>query len=561
MPGWRQFLGLHQLPSVDELLAPLSNMVGLQGVRQQLEDLYYAIAHEYRRNGHAANMPPGHYIFSGNPGTGKTVVAKLVANMLHQLGLLTRDHTEETTAKKCTEAPGELTTHMTALVDRAQNGVLFIDEAHQLVEEHNYLGKQVLTYLVPEMENRRQQLSVILAGYPGPLQQLLAEDDGLASRTKVIYFEDYNGAELFEIATIMLRHQGYSLSDAAEDQLKRLMAFLYNHRQAGFGNARDVRNIIDKEILVMLARRVSANKTLDPNIIELEDIPGRLGFNSKDWEDAVTGQASLDVDNILKELNQLIGLDSVKNAVIQMIDILAVQQRRQKNNSQIKLCPGHYVFTGNPGTGKTTVARMMGRIFKALGMLNKGHVIEVKREDLVAGYLGQTAPKTKAKLNEALDGILFIDEAYQLTNDTRDSFGKEAIETLLASMENDRHRLCVIVAGYPEDMAKLLRSNPGFPSRFNQTFDFANYTADELFAIAMHGFNQQEYVLDELAKQRLQEYLQVWLLQQDVTSFGNARDVRNQVSKFVGHQNSRIRPQLMQLTDEQLNLITAADIY
>ncbi|CRI67787.1 Protein CfxQ (modular protein) [Thiocapsa sp. KS1] len=562
LPGWRQSLGLQPLPSVAELLRPLDKMVGLEGVRDKLEAMCHTLHMAMRRTGSLAGHAPGHYLFTGNPGTGKTTVARIMGAMLYELGLLNKGHLHELSAHRLVgEHVGDAEKTMREALRCAQDGVLFIDEAHQLALQGHQQGQSALRVLVPEMENRRQQLCVILAGYPNELKQLLATDPGLLSRCQEIAFADYTAPELHEIAVRMLAEREMQLSEGASEQLLRLLAYLYAKRDEHFGNARDVRNLIDREILPSQARRLQADLGIprgDPRLstIECEDIPGRADFDPAQWDDAVTGRGITDIARVLAELDGLVGLAPVKTAIRSLTDTLAVQQRRGRGT----LAPGHYAFSGNPGTGKTTVARIMGDVFRALGLLARGHVEEVKREDLVGRYQGDAENNMKERIAAALDGVLFVDEAYQLAADEHDIYGRRALETLLASMENHRDRLCVILAGYPNEMQRLLSTNPGFKRRINNMIDFPDYSSEELLAIARGELAKQDFHLTEEATAALAAHLQSWDTRRGRADFGNAGDVRNLVGAIIMRQSGRLRPRIDQVTDEELSSIIEEDV-
>jgi AAA+ superfamily predicted ATPase len=561
LPGWRQWLGLQTLPSVDELLRPLEAMRGLDGVRGQLADICRHLSLILRRNGSLAGQAPGHYVFTGNAGTGKTTVAEMMGGLLHQLGLLHRSQVYRVEAAGLVGSHvGDAERSMYDALRKADNGVLFIDEAHQLVAEGNLPGAAALRVLIPEMEQRRQRLCVILAGYPEPMQRLLDSDQGLGSRCRIIRFDDYGPHDLHAIAAGMLAERGLQLSPAAGERLLRLLAFLHAHRDARFGNARLVRELIEREVQPAQARRLEAAvdiPTGDPRLatIEQDDIPDRPGFDPAQWDDVATGRASTDPETALKRLDALVGLGQVKERIRDLAQTLAVQQRRARR----ELAPGHYVFSGNPGTGKTTVARLMGEVFRALGLLARGHVVEVRREDLVGRYQGDAENNTKARINEALDGILFVDEAYQLNADEHDNYGRRAFETLVTAMENHRHRLCVILAGYPAEMQRLLDTNPGFLRRIG-TIPFPDYSADDLLAIAVGMVAERGLLLAEPARERLAELLVSWDRRRGQRGFGNAGDVRNLVDAIQTRQARRLAPRLDAVGDDELNLIVFEDI-
>lgn len=264
------------------------------------------------------------------------------------------------------------------------------------------------------------------------------------------------------------------------------------------------------------------------------------------------------LDQVLIELNSLVGLDKVKAEVNKMVSFIKVEQERKKAGLQTNQISYHCVFTGAPGTGKTTVARIIGKIYYALGILKKGHLIETDRGRLVAGYIGQTAIQTNKIIDDALDGVLFIDEAYSLSSESQNDFGKEAIETLLKRMEDQRDRLVVIVAGYPENMKKFIDSNPGLRSRFNRYIHFDNYSANDLMDIFIGMCSKADYSIPDDGREILLQYFTNLLSQADI-SFGNARDVRNFFEKLIEYQCLRLS-ETGKKSKEHLTNFTKEDI-
>lgn len=262
--------------------------------------------------------------------------------------------------------------------------------------------------------------------------------------------------------------------------------------------------------------------------------------------------------NANKELNALIGLESVKKEVNSLINYIKVQQMREERGMRITPVSYHCVFTGNPGTGKTTVARLVSEIYKDMGILKKGHLVETDRSGLVAEYVGQTAVKTNKIIDSALDGILFIDEAYSLVDGGNSDYGKEAIATLLKRMEDDRNRLVVILAGYTDDMKRFIDSNPGLQSRFNRYIEFPDYSADELYQIFLSSANKYEYKLTDEADAILKKALEDVVAGKD-KNFGNGRFVRNLFEKVVENQANRLSS-ISQVSSEILVTIEAEDI-
>ena len=263
------------------------------------------------------------------------------------------------------------------------------------------------------------------------------------------------------------------------------------------------------------------------------------------------------IEDLKKELSEYIGLTTVKKEVESLINLVTVQKLRRENDLPVEDLSLHMVFSGNPGTGKTMIARLMARIYRSLGILSKGQLVEVDRSGLVAGYVGQTAIKTSEVIQKALGGVLFIDEAYALTNRGGNDYGQEAVDTLLKAMEDNREDLIVIVAGYTELMEEFVHSNPGLESRFNRFLDFPDYTVQEMMGIFDMRCQKSGYKLAEDARTLLQSLLALYSL--DVKGFGNARGVRNLFERAVSAQADRLAKQT-ELTRDELMLLTSDDI-
>ena len=264
------------------------------------------------------------------------------------------------------------------------------------------------------------------------------------------------------------------------------------------------------------------------------------------------------LEKVLEELHELIGLENVKKDVSELVNLLKVQKKRTAQglkNIEITL---HTVFLGPPGTGKTTVARLLGRIFKQLDFLSQGQMIETDREGMVAGYVGQTATKVDAIVTEAKGGVLFIDEAYALSQNVGNDYGAEAVNTLLKRMEDFRDDFAVVVAGYDEPMQVFIDSNPGLRSRFNRYFHFDHFSPDELFAIFEIYCKKSDFVLTEEAKEKLKDTFELLYEKRD-DSFGNARVIRNVFEKVIQKQANRI-VMLKRISKKALRIITEEDI-
>ena len=277
----------------------------------------------------------------------------------------------------------------------------------------------------------------------------------------------------------------------------------------------------------------------------------------KDEQQAEQQEPAEDIADLRKELEGYIGLDSVKREVESLINLVTVQKMRRENDLPVEELSLHMVFSGNPGTGKTMIARLMSRIYRSLGILSKGQLVETDRGGLVAGYVGQTAIKTGEIIQKAMGGVLFIDEAYALTNHGENDYGQEAVDTLLKAMEDHRDDLIVIVAGYTELMETFVHSNPGLESRFNRFLHFPDYTVEEMMGIFDMRCQKSGYELEPDARDLLKGLLA--LLSLDVKGFGNARGVRNLFERAVSAQANRLA-KAENVTRETLMKLTCADI-
>ena len=270
------------------------------------------------------------------------------------------------------------------------------------------------------------------------------------------------------------------------------------------------------------------------------------------------GTNAVTVEEALAELDGLVGLKPVKEEVSRFVKFVRVAQQRKAAGLKVAPISYHMVFTGNPGTGKTTVARIMAKIYKALGVVKNGHLVECDRGGLVAGYTGQTAIKTGQVIDFALDGILFVDEAYSLVNGNQDTFGEEAISTLLKRMEDDRDRLVVIVAGYTEEMKKFIDANSGLASRFTHYVEFPDYTAEELAAMFRMNAKKSQYVLSADVEKWLDAFIRVRTKKRD-RKFGNGRWARTLFEEAVSRQAMRVS-KVENPTPEQLKTLTMKDV-
>jgi len=552
-------------PRIDDdfdLEAELEPIAGLDEVKEMLRGMRNMIAvRQKRAHMGVQDERTMHMLFLGNPGTGKTTVARLVARMLHHLGVLKSGQLVEVTRKDLIGSHAGETAQLTAAAcKRAMGGVLFIDEAYALRNEgsSDSAGQECVNTLVKESEDHAKDFVLILAGYNKEMQTFLSTNSGLSSRfPNVFNFADYSYDDLARILRSTASDKGFTLHDATlgdEAALGALVRRCIRPGEIPKGNGRLVRNLVEAAI----ARQT--NRVFQLGTCSKATLTTLIEADFSDATGAGGEAAGVEsIPEVLAKLEGIVGLHSVKTYMKQlMAQLQMAQQRVEAGLPAVSESTLHMIFSGNPGTGKTTVARLVAQALKALGTLRVGHLVEVDRAGLVAGYAGQTAIKTKQVVDSALGGVLFVDEAYALVSDGRDTFGKEALDTLMKLTEDYRDDLVVILAGYPGDMELLLARNPGLKSRFATTIDFANYTADELMTIAEGMLADEMMRLDDDADALLRAIFASMAASNDREN-GNGRAVRNLLEQAKRAQALRLMQLGGGLSKEQLCLLTEAD--
>jgi len=523
--------------SMDDILRDLDRYIGMDEVKAAVREIAYAVKNSVDRQerglGEQEKMSM-HIILTGNPGTGKTTIARKLGEILAAIGYLDSGHVVEVDrAKMVSPYQGETPKVVDRLCDKAMGGILFVDEAYTLAPqnaagERDNQGAQALEKLMKRMEDDRGKFVVIAAGYRTEMENLFRINPGFRSRFNYfLNIDDYTPDQLFEIMMVFARDKKYIFSEQGEALTRKMISEMYESRGKDFANGRTIRTLFDQICKKQAQRLQKADIATMSNeelmTIAEADIP-------------YEAPQSVDYTDCLKKLDGMVGLGAVKKEISNLAAFLNLQIKRGETNTfQGK----HYVFTGNPGTGKTTVARIMADVFKTLGIVSRGQLVEADRAKLVAGYSGQTAIKTNQLVDQALGGVLFIDEAYTLKSNDGDAFGAEAIDTLLKRLEDDRGKFICIVAGYTDQMHDFIDTNPGLKSRFTQTIHFEDYTPDELTQIFLNLAKGKNFTVDSETEGAIHRQFEQLYLRRD-KNFGNAREARRIFDEAVERQSQRL---------------------
>ncbi|MGB3798974.1 MAG: AAA family ATPase [Lewinella sp.] len=535
----------------EHIIADLDALIGLQEVKQQMRDHAVYIQFLQLRQQRGFAMDTGidvHAVFSGNPGTGKTTVARMMGKLYQKMGLLSSGHTVVADRVDLVgEYIGQTAPKTREVIESARGGVLFIDEAYSLARNNDDgkdFGREVIEILVKEMSNGAGDLAVIVAGYTDEMKRFLDSNTGLKSRFKLFYeFRNFLPQELSQIAEYAATRQGVKMTLEAKAVIDETITLAFRERDRTFGNARYVHDLVEKAKVQMALRIMALDESgesfsdEDLSTIEVGDVNKIKSITARE-RPAIPVNEDLLAQG-LSELDSLIGMEGVKAQLHELVRL--VRYYRQTGRDVLNAFHLHTVLVGNPGTGKTTVARILATLYNALGILERGHIVETDRQGLVAGYVGQTAEKTAKVIEEAIGGVLFIDEAYALTQTQagqRGDFGDESIQTLLKRMEDQRGEFFVCVAGYPDNMDTFLKANPGLSSRFDKILRFEDYEPDQLARIADEMFRQRRVQLSAPARQHLRDYL-AFLYKYRDAYFGNARTVRQLVVDILRRHDLR----------------------
>ncbi|MCQ2522208.1 MAG: AAA family ATPase [Lachnospiraceae bacterium] len=523
----------------------LEEMIGLQNVKEQIREIIAAniVDRERRqRRGSTYEARAMHMIFAGNPGTAKTTVAKLFGQIAKENHLLKSGVFVE---KSGTNLFSNGENSIASIFEEAKGGILFIDEAYAIPTS------QAITSLIQEMENHRDEVVTILAGYNNSMKAFLKRNDGLKSRIPYwIDFPDYTVDELVDILKLMLKDRGF---EATPEGLK---AAYYDFDKAivleNFGNGRYVRNYLEdtikKQSTRLYAGRKAVENVSDKSLFTLE---------ARDFNPAYEVPVDPSGKTAKEKLDSMIGLTSAKKVLHKAIASFKMRKIYNERGLTFDKPTMHMVFTGNPGTAKTTTARLIAQILKDENILSSGAFVEAGRADLIGTFVGQTAPLVKEQFKKARGGVLFIDEAYSLF-DSYNGYGDEAINTIVQEMENHREDVVVIFAGYPDEMNQFLDRNPGMRSRIAFHVNFEDYSADELVSITKLMLTDKHMKATDAALEKLSSIYDA--VPKD-TAFGNGRFVRQILEEASMNLAERIITlPTTKLSKKKLTTIEVVDI-
>ena len=429
-----------------------------------------------------------------------------------------------------------------ALLEKARGGVLFIDEAYTLDKKgaNVNFGQEAINTILKYMEDHRNEIMIIFAGYTKEMECFLKTNPGLKSRVPNVFeFEDYSEEEIVQLGEKHIQDSQYVLEDI--DYYEKNLAKAYG-ASLDKSNGRWVRNFNEKLFRAMANRSF---KEEDDDVItiknrDIDEVLQSSKFNAQ-YQKA----------GALEELHHLVGIENVKQKVQEFIDLAQLNKKREEQGQRNADFTLHSLFLGNPGTGKTTVARIIGNVLYEKGVIRGNRCVEVSRSDLVAGFVGQTAIKTREVLESALGGVLFIDEAYTLSSGGNNDFGQEAINEILKFMEDHRRDIAIIFAGYSDEMKEFLSTNSGLVSRIPNIFYFEDYTPDEIVKIGLLGLQEQGYLVDvEAYSDAVKEAYHI------TNDHSNGRWIRNFNERLIRYMSSRVSSD----RNSDVNTITIEDI-
>lgn len=528
---------------LNDALNKLDNLTGLVEVKHKVKEIIRYI--EFNKKIGETKPLNLNMMFKGNAGTGKTTVARIIGDILYNLGVVKTNKFIEVTSKDLIgDHLGQTSPKTQRVIDSALDGILFIDEAYSIMSSKgtaNYPTECIST-LCKAMEKQKDRLVIIFAGYTKEMNDFVNKNQGLMSRIgHVIEFEDFSKEELLEIFENKVKEEKFELEDGIKPKV--LANISKNKLMRNFGNARFIDNMCEKLLLT--------------HSLNYKDDESKLRtFTCEDFEimEKTVKAEDRTIDDILSELNSLTGLKEIKEVLEGFVSTLEFNKKVNMQN-EFNM---HMIFKGNAGTGKTTVARLLAEIYYNLGYIKKNKLVEVQSQDLIGEYVGQTGPKTQNVIESAVDGVLFIDEAYAIMQHRGAgvSYTDECIATLLKAMEDYNGRLIIIFAGYTNEMIEFRDLNPGLKSRVGFELNFEDYKVDELMEIFIKKATEKGFKVTDKANSKVEKILES---AKEVENFGNGRFINNMLQKIIVEHAIKTRgiddkERLLTIEEEDVNL-------
>ena len=535
--------------SAREVLGRLNEMPGWNNLKRRMEGIIslHGVAEIRDALGLKKNLPTMHTILIGNPGTGKSCCVKYLAEIYHALGMLPENSIRLTNLAKMSNST------ITSEIHYAIGGVLVFENAHELYHSENKPidnEQQIVRSLIDELNDPAKQSNwmLVLTGEPQGMESLLAAYPELREHfQEPVYMEDFKPEELYRIVDRCCDERDVHLAPQAKKKLEMFLLHKYNQRGPNFENARFVQRLFDEKIIPAMYKRIADSE--DPEIAD------DLGLVVAESIPSINGSSG----DGMAELDDLIGLARIKTRVKDYLNAVRLASRRMELGLPTSMPRLHMAFLGNPGTGKTTVAEIIGKVFAEWGILSVGRVIRTEKSQMVGQYIGETEYKMNNLLARARGNILFIDEAYQLAEGGESDFGRIVMNSLLTELGKNNLDMVVILAGYTAPMKKLLESNEGIESRFPNVFNFEDYTTEELLEIGKLMIRKQGFNLTKGAEQNMMTIIQTES-EKPSPRFGNGRFVsnllQNEILATLGARTSKMENP----TAEDLSTILPEDV-
>lgn len=554
--SYLKYFDQHGVSSIDEIYQEIDRYVGLDFVKELFDNVRLEIldAEDCKKRGVKPDSYPDHYIFAGNPGTGKTTVGKMIGEFYHLMGVLGGRETlfvdaSELIGSHVGDSKNKIVEKMQEAIDH--NSLLYIDEAYQIAD--TAYSAEIVGAMMTKMTENADDFKMIFGMYSNRVEDFLKLNAGLSRRVRIVEFPDYNPEQLVQIFDKTIESQGRTITDDAHHLIELLLEYKYNTRTENFGNAGDVKKLVIDMKKLLLKRTSRGGGGVNRYEYTAEDIPA-------DQLELIKDQINpRSLEDIMRELNEQIGLSDLKDIILQKQEQLIYAKKSGKSTYGIN--PGYYFFVGNPGTGKSTSAKLFGECLREMGIVKTSNFYSCTAKDLIGQYMGETDKKTYELLKKSINGVLFIDEAYSLSYaesaHADSSYKKEALEQIIAFMDEPEHRqkCCIILAGYEKDMQGLYKSNSGMRSRIEEVH-FRDYSAEEMYQIFALFCRKAGY---EIAEGVEAYYTPIFGAMKEMEYFSNGRTARTVYEKTAANLMRRV-VHTDDISEEEARTIQMSDL-